>query len=117
MSGRWSFYVNDRPWDGSRELYMRVAPGGLGGRHSFVVGPLTVVTPEPGAPYDIPTLKESREDTEDNLGDVTGFLQAALEAAWDLGMRPRAYADHTSELKAVRYHLEDMRSLAFKGMG
>lgn len=27
-------------------------------------------------------------------------------------MRPRGFKDHTNELTAVRYHLEDMRKLA-----
>lgn len=44
--------------------------------------------------------------------DAHGFLQAMMEIAWDLGMRPSKLDQHNSELTAVRYHLEDMRALA-----
>ena len=63
---------------------------------------------------DAPVLVETREDRDDAIGDVTGFVQAILDAAWDAGMRPAAQKDATEELKAVRYHLEDMRALAFE---
>ena len=50
------------------------------------------------------------------LGDMTGetddFLRAIMTVAWDAGIRPTGFQDHTNELTAVRYHLEDMRSLA-----
>lgn len=38
--------------------------------------------------------------------------QAVLDEAWRIGMRPKGFADHTNELTAVRYHLEDMRAMA-----
>lgn len=82
------------------------------GKSTGFVAPLIVTTLPTGAAADMPTLAENREETEDGLGDVTGFLQAALDAAWEQGLRPTTYADHTNELKAVRYHLEDMRLLA-----
>lgn len=44
--------------------------------------------------------------------DGMAFLQAFLDAAWDLGLRPKGFEDHKNELTAVRYHLEDMRKLA-----
>lgn len=46
--------------------------------------------------------------------DVRAFLQAMSDAAWDIGIKPKQIEDHTSELAAVRYHLEDMRTLALK---
>ncbi len=46
------------------------------------------------------------------MDQVEGFLQAAMDAAWELGLRPTGFKDHTNELTAVRYHLEDMRLLA-----
>jgi len=45
---------------------------------------------------------------------VKNFLQAAMDAAWDIGLRPTQAQNQTDELKAVRYHLEDMRTLALK---
>lgn len=46
--------------------------------------------------------------------DVNGFLQAALDLAWEIGLRPAGYDDQVrkGELEAVRDHLEDMRRLA-----
>ncbi len=44
--------------------------------------------------------------------NVNGFLQAALDVAWEIGLRPQGFADPANELTAVRYHLEDMRTLA-----
>ena len=43
---------------------------------------------------------------------VENFLQAAMDEAWEIGLRPTGHEDYTNELKAVRYHLEDMRLLA-----
>ncbi len=45
------------------------------------------------------------------MQEVEDFLRAALDAAWELGLRPTGFKDHTNELTAVRYHLEDMRVL------
>lgn len=46
--------------------------------------------------------------------DVRQFLQAAMDAAWDMGLRPTQAKDRSDELASVRYHLEDMRKLAFE---
>jgi len=43
---------------------------------------------------------------------VESFLQAAMDCGWELGLRPKGAKDMTNELTAVRYHLEDMRTLA-----
>lgn len=40
------------------------------------------------------------------------FLQAFMDAAWEQGIRPVGLEDHTNELKATKFHLEDMRLLA-----
>lgn len=45
---------------------------------------------------------------------VEQFLQAMSDAAWDIGIKPKQLESHSDELKAVRYHLEDMRSLVLK---
>lgn len=46
--------------------------------------------------------------------EVRQFLQAAMDAAWDMGLRPAQAKDRSDELASVRYHLEDMRKLAFE---
>lgn len=43
---------------------------------------------------------------------VKNFLQAMMDQAWEIGLRPKGLKDQTGELAAVRYHLEDMRRLA-----
>lgn len=43
---------------------------------------------------------------------VHEFLQAMADAAWEIGIRPQQMEAHQNELKAVRYHLEDMRMLS-----
>lgn len=44
--------------------------------------------------------------------EIKQFLQVMVDTAWKAGVRPSGFADHTNELTAVRYHLEDMRALA-----
>lgn len=43
------------------------------------------------------------------------LLQSIVDQAWDMGIRPRYAKETTPELNALKYHLEDMRHLAFKG--
>ena len=44
--------------------------------------------------------------------DVKAFLQAAADAAWEIGIKPQQLENNANELKATRFHLEDMRQLA-----
>lgn len=42
------------------------------------------------------------------------FLQSALEAAWEMGLRPKNWRIETTEqVAAINNHLEDMRALVF----
>lgn len=109
IGGHWHATVEESGWGQTRRLYLGVRqPMG----RSLVIAPLLPIIVEPHDEPTDPTLSETRIDREDNLGDVTGFLQAVMDEAWRLGMRPRGFADHANELTAVRYHLEDMRALA-----
>lgn len=45
------------------------------------------------------------------------FLQAALDHAWEIGLRPRGFLDVPNQVAAMRNHLNDMRALVFKGVG
>lgn len=49
-------------------------------------------------------------------GPVSGtdFLQAALDHAWEIGMRPVGFLDTTNEIATIKAHLADMRALVFK---
>ena len=44
--------------------------------------------------------------------NVRQFLQAMSDAAWEIGIKPKQIEDNSNELKATKFHLEDMRSLA-----
>lgn len=71
---------------------------------------------EPGE-ITLPFLEETYEESRDNVGAVTNFLQAALDAAWEYGLRPKGVNDPAvglAELRATKGHLEDMRALVFK---
>lgn len=46
--------------------------------------------------------------------NVEGFMQAVLDEAWRLGMRPGEFVEHEAELKATDKHLEDMRKIVGK---
>lgn len=61
-----------------------------------------------------PLLFETFEEERDGLGDVTNFLKAIVEAAWEAGIRPDSMKDRQGEIGAVRYHLEDMRALVMR---
>jgi hypothetical protein len=56
----------------------------------------------------------------DASGDLDGraLLQAFLDHAWSLGMRPTgvADADTTKQVAAMNAHLQDMRKLVFTGV-
>lgn len=114
MSGRWSAFLEAQGWSGSKRLFLTVMKrDGLGGRSQrYAVAPPTLIPLTEREPYDVPTLEESRNEEQDNIGDVTGFLQAMADLAWEQGIRPSGFKDHTAELGAVRYHLEDMRKIA-----
>lgn len=114
MAGVWKFFVEEQRWNATKQLYItHHLPRGRGdGQRSVARIELVNLDIGPAGPLDQATLSQTREDALDNIPDVDGFLQAAIDAAWEMGMRPKGFADHTSELKATRYHLEDMRVLA-----
>lgn len=107
----WKFFVDSKPWLGDVDLYVTHTRWD---RKGFILAPadLKAVDGYVEKGKDEPFLGQTKPQQEDGLGDVDGFLQAALEAAWERGMRPASFKDHTNELTAVRYHLEDMRTLA-----
>lgn len=56
---------------------------------------------------------------DDRVADPTLILPSELarslmDELWRAGLRPRGVKDPTSEVAAVKYHLEDMRRLVFK---
>lgn len=49
--------------------------------------------------------------------DAEAFLRAALNCAWELGLRPDGLDDTREQIAATRKHLEDMRAIAFHKVG
>lgn len=62
---------------------------------------------------------------EDDIGpgpalrgtDAEAFLRAALNCAWEFGLRPDGYHDTRESMKATDAHLQDMRAIAFHKLG
>lgn len=114
----WHMYLDERTWHGSRQLLLVRADKQSGRTQRSLVKPFEF-EPLSEREYTAPeaaTLKECREERQDRVGDVTNFLQAALDCAWKAGMRPDGYEDKRDELNgeltATKQHLEDMRKLA-----
>lgn len=72
----------------------------------FIASPLVFVEVHPGLIIEKPTI-EARQGNE--------FLQAVLDHAWEVGMRPRGFSDVPLQVEALKRHLADMRALAFLG--
>jgi hypothetical protein len=56
-----------------------------------------------------PSIKISRM-----FGKSTGFLQALSDALAKVGYEPKTVEENKGELKATKYHLEDLRQIIFK---
>lgn len=52
-----------------------------------------------------------------DAGYGEAFLRAALNCAWEMGMRPDGYEDTRESMKATNAHLQDMRAIAFQKVG
>lgn len=109
----WKFHHRYEPATDAFVVYMLHTDHN--GRRSLAL-PLQMEALTPGESFKgLPTLGANPGtwgDMSNPAEDVNGFLQAALDTAWEMGLRPNGYTDNSSELSAVRYHLEDMRTLA-----
>lgn len=101
----WKVYLEDRPWD--LRCYLHLVRQREG--HLDVVKPFEMTTIPHGGMIVEPSMgvlgDTSREES-------VAFLRAVMDQAWELGIRPTKFQDHTNELKALRDHLQDMRKLA-----
>lgn len=50
------------------------------------------------------------------IADGEEFLRAALNAAWEYGLRPDGFMDTREAMVATKAHLADMRTLALEGI-
>lgn len=77
----------------------------------FVIEPVDLIVRhyELGETCDKPTLIFNGFDGE-------AFLQSLVEALVKIGFKPNELEAANKETSATKYHLEDMRSLVFKGI-
>ncbi|KKK86802.1 hypothetical protein LCGC14_2759590 [marine sediment metagenome] len=102
----WKVYIENQPaWHSAKIHMANVRDDGK----VDIVQPLVLDTIEQGllASDNGGLLGEGK-----TYAECQEFLRAIMDATWEIGIRPSKFADHTNELKAVRYHLEDMRLLA-----
>lgn len=102
----WKFFIDHQPWAARAAVVIR---------HETSSGIVSFVKPLTLEAHERLTIIEPVK-VDALLGlDGKAFMQAALDDAWEYGLRPKGFADHTNEIKAMRDHLGDMRHLAFKG--
>jgi hypothetical protein len=53
-------------------------------------------------------------DPSDGIPYSDDLIQDIVDKAWDAGFRPRAFEDVKNETTALRDHLKDMQTIAFK---
>ncbi|KKL55824.1 hypothetical protein LCGC14_2251570 [marine sediment metagenome] len=104
MNDGWKAYAEDRPeWMGA-ELWIRRKEAN--GKIS-ILKDMVFETIEDGQ-----LIKT--EDSFPMRGefDAKGFMQSIMDAAWRIGMRPEGWEGSEGQVRAMRDHLEDMRTLA-----
>lgn len=100
---KWRFKLDYQPWSDRTRLYIGQIKDQWDRGSSAIVTGITLKTIEGGSYH--------ADDVA--LGDGgKEFLQAAMDEAWEQGLRPAGFQDFKNELAAVRFHLEDMRLLA-----
>lgn len=103
---RWRIYANREDWNDSISLLiLRDRFQGGSDSMDYVKGFELEKIDEGSYLADKPSLILPH-------GEGTEFLQAMVNVAWGLGIKPTAMESDANELKATRYHLEDMRKLA-----
>lgn len=98
-------YINHDEWQDATNIWI-VAEDHRGRRH--VAKPMKLEFVEMGDEKILhePSLKINRTFNED-----TKFLQALSDALSKTGYKPKDVEENAGELKAAKYHLEDLRKL------
>lgn len=100
----WRIVSNSYPWQQRRDVW-------IGIRRDDGQQEVARITMQPVRPTEEveATLKEPIYDLDGEC-----FLQACLNHAWEIGLRPTGFHDTTEQVKAIRDHLADMRTLVFR---
>ena len=56
-------------------------------------------------------------EPDEGIPAANDLVQAILNEAWRVGMRPHGFADVQNETTAIKAHLDDMRTVAFHKLG
>lgn len=102
--------IHTRPNFGWRDLDILIEHQAPGGAVSFVTN-MTLTAHEAAIDQSEAAFALFRDGRARGGRD---FLQAALDAAWQAGLRPSAGVEEKGALKATEKHLEDMRRLVFE---
>lgn len=102
MTNDWKAFSQQDFRRGVREVWVRKQEGE---RIITVESPIICVNPNPG---------ELRQPLFTGP-DTDAVLQALLDHAWELGLRPRGFFDTTNQVAAMQAHMADLRALVFKG--
>jgi len=105
----WKVYLENLVNFGQLGYRMYVGKKNADGTSDFLFGP-SIIHLE--ANHFIPQEKAFLDDSGPYRVDVRNFLQAMSDTAWEIGIKPKQIEDNSNELKATKYHLEDMRQLA-----
>lgn len=100
MSDGWRVKANHNHYLDGIEVFIRLGEDGF-------VEPFTIMKREQGEMISPSVAAEFGQ----------GFLRAALNAAWEIGLRPDGFNDTRESMKATNAHLQDMRALAFHKIG
>lgn len=90
------------PWWAAVEILLMEVPL-LPSHKRKVITSMDAEEFDPGVRID-PTLRLDLKDAQTLMDDL-----------WQCGIRPTEGVDNPGELKATKYHLEDMRKIAFGG--
>jgi hypothetical protein len=100
-------FISQNEWADSYNIY--ITEEGYDGKR-LVASPMEFkFVPLKENEVNEPSIKISRV-----FGKETNFLQALSDALAKCGYKPKAVEENEGELKATKYHLEDMRKIALK---
>lgn len=105
----WKAFIEKEPFSGRAKL--RIGRQEADGAYA-IVQPLVLKRHERGTMAGEEEIAVSGDGWGE--GEVRNFLQAMVDLAWQEGIRPTGVEDYRGELRAVREHLADMRTLALK---
>jgi len=102
-------FITANDWADNYDIY--ITEEDVDGKR-FVVRPMILEFQEiiSNQTYE-PSIKISRV-----LGKETNFLQALSDALSKCGYEPKSVEENKGELKATKYHLEDMRKVVFENI-